>query len=49
MNFYQKSFMYVDHGNIKSWKQCSYGGISLNTGGSKFLIDSFIPSLSRQI
>ena len=38
----ENDFVYVNHDNIKPRQHCNYGGIHLNTLGSKILADDFI-------
>ena len=42
----KNNFVYVNHDNIKSQQHCNYGGIHLNTVGSKILADNFILALN---
>ena len=42
----KNNFVYVNHDNIKSQQHCNYGGIHLNTLGSKILADNFIFALN---
>ena len=44
----ENNFAYVNHDNIKPRKHCNYGGVHLNTAGSKILAENFILALSRQ-
>ena len=44
----KNNFVYVNHDNIKPRRHCSYGGIHLNTAGSKILAGNIILALSRQ-
>ena len=44
----ENNFAYVNHENIKSRQHCNYGGVHLNTAGSKILAENFILALSRQ-
>ena len=44
----ENNFAYVNHDNIKPRRHCNYGGIHLNTAGSKILAENFILALSRQ-
>ena len=46
--FVENSFAYVNHDNIKPRQHCNYGGVYLNTAGSKILAENFILTLSRQ-
>ena len=46
--FVESSFAYVNHDNIKPRQHCNYGGVHLNTAGSKILAENFILTLSRQ-
>ena len=53
-NILQKQFciendlVYVNHDNIKPPRHFNYGGVHLNTAGSKILAENFIVALSRQ-
>ena len=38
----------MKHGSIKPRQHCNYGGVQLNTAGSKILAENFILALSRQ-
>ena len=38
----------MNHDNIKPRQHCNYGGVHLNTAGSKILAENFILTLSRQ-
>ena len=38
----------MNHDNIKPRKHCNYGGVHLNTAGSKILAENFILALGRQ-
>ena len=44
----ENNFAYVNRGNIKPRQHCNYGGVHLNTAGSKILAENFILALSRQ-
>ena len=44
----ESNFAYVNHDNIKPRKHFNYGGVHLNTVGSKILAENFILALSRQ-
>ena len=44
----ENNFAYVNHDNIKPQQHCNYGGVHLNTAGSKILAENFILDLSRQ-
>ena len=44
----ENNFAYVNHDNIKPRQHCNYGGVHLNTAGSKILAENFILALSRQ-
>ena len=44
----ENNFAYVNHDNIKPRQHCNYGGVHLNTAGSKILAADFILDLSRQ-
>ena len=44
----ENNFAYVNHDNIKQRQHCNYGGVHLNTAGSKIFAESFILALSRQ-
>ena len=45
----ENNFAYVNHDNIKPRQHCNYGGVHLNTAGSKILAENFILALGRQI
>ena len=45
----ENNFAYVNHSNIKPRQHCNYGGVHLNTAGSKILAENFILARSRQI
>ena len=38
----ENDFFFVNHDNIKLRQHCNYGGIHLNTLGSKILVGNFI-------
>ena len=38
----------MNHDNIKPRQHCNYGGVHLNTAGSKILAENYILALSRQ-
>ena len=38
----------MNHDNIKPRKHCNYGGVHLNTAGSKILAENFILARSRK-
>ena len=44
----ENDFAYVNHDIIKPPQHCNYGGVHLNTAGSKILAENFILALSRQ-
>ena len=44
----ENNFAYMNHESIKSLQHCNYGGLYLNTAGSKILAENFILALSRQ-
>ena len=44
----ENNFAYLNHDNIRAREHCNYGGVHLNTSGSKILAESFILALSRQ-
>ena len=44
----ENSFVYVNHDNIKPRHHCNYGGVYLNTVGSKIVAENFILAFSRQ-
>ena len=44
----ENNFAYVNRGNIKQRQHCNYGGVHLNTAGSKILAENFILAFSRQ-
>ena len=42
----ENDFDYVNHDTFKPGKHCNYGGIHLNTLGSKILVNSFVLALN---
>ena len=44
----ENDFAYVNHDIIKPPQHCNYGGVHLNTAGSKILAENFILALTRQ-
>ena len=44
----ENNFVYVKHDSIKPRQHCNYGGVHLNTAGSKILAENFILALTRQ-
>ena len=42
----ENNFVYVNNDNVKPRQHCNYGGIHLNTLGSKILADNFILALN---
>ena len=44
----ENNFAYLNYDNIRAREHCNYGGVHLNTSGSKILAESFILALSRQ-
>ena len=44
----ENNFAYVNHDNIKPQQHCNYGGVHLNTAGSKILAENFILTRCRK-
>ena len=42
----ENDFVYVNHDTFKLGQHCNYGGIHLNTLGSKILVNSFVLALN---
>ena len=43
----ENNYAYVNHNNIKPRQHCNYGGVHLNTAGSKISADHFILELYK--
>ena len=43
----ENNYAYVNHNNIKPRQHCNYGGVHLNTTGSKISADHFILELYK--